>query len=280
MARTTGGTPKARLLGAELRILREHTDIGLRELARKMKMTHSRLRRWETGLTVPTPTEVATYLAHIGYNGPEVDRLATLATEASEANWYGVGVDEVLAALLEFERTATRIVDVSPLLIPGLLQTSDYARSMMKADDAPTGEIEKFVGLRLGRRDVLTRSNPVELLAVIGEAALRQPVFTWTIQADQLRYVLRCAEMPNVTVRVLPANGGWTPASMGAFSMYEFPTAAPIVHLEHIRASGFVQEAKDLGAFREATDKILRAAMSPAESAGLIADIAKEMEGR
>jgi transcriptional regulator with XRE-family HTH domain len=276
----TSRTPKARALGAELRDARERAGIGLRQLARMMEIPHAKLVRWEQGMMAPSPANVATILATIGVNGPERDRLVEMAQGAELPNWYGVGIDETLAAMMEFERTAARIVDVAPLLIPGLLQTSDYARAIMEAAGNPLDEVNKLVALRAGRRDNLTKAKPVPLVAVISESELRQPMGSRADQADQLRHILKfSAQNPNVRVQVLRQDVGWTPASDGPFMLFEFEKAGPIVHLEHHRASGFVHDPGDVAAFVAAATTVRRAALSEDDSAKLIAAVIEEMEG-
>ncbi|WP_092523191.1 DUF5753 domain-containing protein [Actinopolyspora saharensis] len=193
-------------------------------------------------------------------------------------NWLkaGTGHDE-LTTLLEFERTATSIVDVSPILIPGLLQTSDYARTIL-ANESP-GNLERLVAMRLGRRDVLTRRRPVELTAIILETALRRPMGGHEVMADQLRYIAKVAsDHSNVTVHVLPDTGKWTQAHAGPFILFDFAKAAPIVHFEHLSSSAFLSNAGDIKVHRDAAVNLREAAMNPTESIEFIAHCATEME--
>ncbi|WP_442785229.1 DUF5753 domain-containing protein [Amycolatopsis sp. H20-H5] len=107
---------------------------------------------------------------------------------------------------------------MSPLLIPGLLQTSGYARSIIGAGGVPASEIETRVAVRVGRRDVIMRrERPAELLAIIDETALRRGIGSSAVMADQLRAVDEASRRGNVEVRAVPVSAGWHPALEGPF---------------------------------------------------------------
>lgn len=252
----------------------------MREVAQRLGWHHSKYARFESGDQPPTPEQASAILATYGTSEAERERLTEMATDIAngDANWLkaGTGHDE-LTTLLEFERTATSIIDVSPILVPGLLQTSDYARTIM-ANETP-GDIERLVAMRIGRRDVLTRRKPVELTAIILESALRRPMGGRGIMADQLRHIAKVAsDSSNVTVQVLPDRGAWTPAHVGPFILFDFAKAAPIVHFEHLSSSAFLSNVGDIRVHRDATVNLREAAMNPTESIEFIAHCATEME--
>jgi len=284
MAGTTSGSPRARMLGAWLRDAREtNTELGVRELARKLDIQHPNISRWETGDRMPRPEDVAKYLTAVGVNGAECERLINLARAATETNWLTLGepgASEALAALIEFEQTAKQISDWSPTVIPGLLQTGDYARAIMvDAGGVPTQERDQRVRVRLSRRDVLTRRDPVRFSAIVGQEALRQVIGGPDIMADQLRHLLQFGELPSVNLQILPTGRGWHPGIAGPFELVEFESGRPIVHLEHLRSSLFLyEEPADLEAYKEAADTLRELAMTPEESAGLIAELITHLE--
>ncbi|MGJ7907906.1 helix-turn-helix domain-containing protein [Actinopolyspora sp. H202] len=279
MARTAKHSPRVRALGAELREAREAAGMTMREVAQRLGWHHSKYARFESGDQPPTPEQASAILATYGTSEAERERLTEMASDIAngDANWLktGSGHDE-LTTLLEFERTATNIVDVSPLLIPGLLQTSDYARSIM-ANESP-GDIERLVAMRIGRRDVLTRPKPAELTAIILEGALRRPIGGSTVMADQLRHIIKTAELDNIAVHVLPDTSTWTPAHVGPFMLFDFAKAAPVVHIEHLSSSAFLSNVGDIRVHRDATVNLREAAMNPTESIEFIAHCAAEME--
>ncbi|MGI8311552.1 helix-turn-helix domain-containing protein [Saccharopolyspora hattusasensis] len=285
MTRTTGGSPKARIAGAELRKAREAYGIGVRELARRLGMDHSKLSRCESGRTVATPEFAASVLAAVGVPEAERERVIELARGAERANWMSPGVPGVhheLTTLIEFEKTAKQITEVSPFVISGLLQTADYARALMSAGvGAPPSDLETRVTLRIGRRDVLTRKKGPRFTFLVLETALRTAIGGPEVMADQLRRILSMSEWPSVTVQVIPADlDVWHPALLGSYILFEFPKADPIVHLEQYASAVFLYEQEQTDAYRSATDTLRELTMSPAESGELIAKVAEEMESR
>lgn len=274
-------TPKGRALGAELRQARERADLSIRELARRLETNHTNLSRIESGERPPAPEVVASILTALGVNGAGQEQILELSRDTDGSYWISVGMPEQelqLAALLDFERTTQHITDVSPLLIPGLLQTSDYVRAIMTTAGRPAHEVETRAAVRTGRREVLTRDEPVNFTAYIGEPALRQHIVGRDAMATQLRHVLTLAEMDHVTVHVIPEETAWHPGLEGAFSLLDFAAGDPIVHLETRRSGLFLGEENDVRAYRQAVGKVREIAMSPQDSRGLIAGIANRME--
>jgi transcriptional regulator with XRE-family HTH domain len=280
---TGQGTPKAKALGTELRKVREEAGFGVRELADKIGISHSSLSRYENGSRSPEPENLATILGAIGVSPEKREELLALSREPDRANWLSVGMTEQqrqLGTLLDYEAEATVITNVAPLLVPGLLQTGAYARAIMEEGGVPAEEISTRVSVRLGRRDTLTRKDPAELRAVIGEAVLRQDIGGPAVMHEQLQHLARMAELPNVEIRVIPTKCRWNPAHDGPFALVEFSDKSPVVHLENRRAGLFFHEPEDTDIYVEAAEKVLRAAMSLEDSARLIADIIKESERR
>ncbi|GAA4614736.1 helix-turn-helix domain-containing protein [Saccharopolyspora hordei] len=282
MTRTTGGSPKARIVGAELRRAREEHDVGVRELARRLGMDHSKLSRCESGKTAASPEFVASVLAALGVPEAERERVIELARGADRTNWLSPGLpsaDHELTTLIEFEKTASEITEVSPFVISGLLQTSNYARAVMTSGTESPGDLETRVTLRVGRRDVLTRKKGPRFTFLVMETALRTKIGGPVVMADQLRQVVTMSEWPSVTVRVIPADLNiWHPALHGSYILFEFPKADPIVHLEQYASAVFLHEREQTDAYRSATDTLRGLAMSPDDSVKLIAEVAEEME--
>lgn len=273
-------TPKARALGSALREAREERGLGLRQLASDLGKDAGQLSRWENGERAPRPTDVAQILTHLGINGERYEEIIAICSGTHDPRWLAVTLPEQrqqLGALLEFERTATTITEVSPLLIPGLLQTSDYARAIMTAGGVPVTEAETRVAVRVGRRDVILRRDPARLVALVGEAALRQVIGTRKVMIEQLEYLGEMAKLSNVDLRVVPFSSGWHPALEGLFLLIE-SEQTPVVQLESRRSGLFLHEPEDVRTYRDAADTVLRAALSPEESSEFIAAIAKDME--
>lgn len=267
-------TPRTRALAYELRQVREQSGLSIRALAAKMDAPASSVGAWVSGRRVPNVEQVSALLAHCGVTSAERERIMDISRRASEGNWLTAGIPGVsqqLAGVLECESAASRIVEWSPLMIPGLLQTGDYARAVL------VGEGDVAVRVRIGRRDILTRRSGAEFLALIGECAIRNVIDSPAVMVDQLRELLMFAERPNVTVQIVPVQVGWHPGLQGPFVLYEFPDQPIVAHLEHYRSGAFVSNT-DASGYRDAATSVTEVAMSPTDSEGLIAEVIKEME--
>lgn len=274
----TSETPRARALGAEIRHAREAAGVGFRDLARRLDISHTVLSHWESGRRPPSAEDVAGLLGILNVTGEERDQLLQLARDASDPNWVTPGLDKQLAALIEYERTATIITEVNPLLIPGLLQTRDYAHSIMQADQFDLGDATHRAIVRTGRRDVLDRQDPPEFRALIGEHALRYPACAAPLMAVQMRSLLKWGQLDNINIQIVPMATGWTPMHSGAFVLMQFEKAKPVIHLEHYRSSVTLTDGGDGKDYQAAADMVRRAAMSTDDSAALIADVAQRLE--
>ena len=269
----------ARELGAALRTLREQAGLNTRTLADRVGVSHANISHWELGNRLVPLDRLVAALDALQITGDERERLLGLRRHADGPGRLVAGVPTIgpqLTQLIEYERTATRITDVAPILIPGLLQTGDYARAVL--GDGP--DTDTRVALRAGRRDVIThRRSQVEFLALIDSEVLVRPIAPPDIMADQLDHLLHMAKLPNVTIQLLPSTTpGWHPMLAGPFILLEFPTATPIVHLEHYRASAFLWEEENVAAFLTAPDEIRHKAMTPEESVKAIAELMQGME--
>ena len=164
------------------------------------------------------------------------------------------------------------------VVIPGLLQTNDYIRAIMSGGGISAGEIVTRVAIRIGRRDVITRSQPALFSALIGEAAIHQIIGDRSILIGQLRHLLEMAQRPNVTVRVIPFDSGWQPALAGAFVFIQPGDSVPIVHVELHGSGLFLHEECDVDAYKGAADMVRDLSLTPAASAQLITEAAERME--
>lgn len=274
-------TPRARALGRALREAREATGRGLRAFAEELGRDPGLLSRWETGERTPTSEQVAQILTRLNITGDRFDEIITLARSAHSSRWLAVTIPEQhqqFAALLDLEETATQIIHVAPLLVPGLLQTDDYIRAIMTGGSVPTVEVAARIAARVGRKAVLTRPRPVHLIAFVGEASLRQQVGSVEIMAGQLRHLLNVAIWSNVDVRVVPFESGWHPGLEGPFVLLESRQWTPVVQLESRRSLLILHEEADVVPYQDAAELVSNVALGPDESMGLIADYAERWE--
>lgn len=262
--------PRARALAGALRQARESRvpKVGLNAHARKLGISPSVVSYWETGRRVPSTEDVASFLTALDITGEQRENILDLASGACEPDWLGVGISggsQQLAGLLELERTAEALTTWT-FVIPGICQTSEYAREIL----GHSAEAEGRIRLRLSRRDALIRRNPLRYTALVSEVAIRQVIGGRAVMADQLRYLLEIAERDNVTLQVVPIGEGWHPGLVGGFVLYDFLAAPSIVHLEHHRSAAFVYNPDNVASFKGAVDSLREVAMSPADSAEFV----------
>lgn len=276
-------SPKARALGHALRKAREERGYGLREFAKVLERDPGALSRWETGDRIPSPDQVAQYLTRLEVIGDPYEEIMELTRATDEPRWLAISLPEQrqqFDALLDFEQRATMLTNLAPLLIPGLLQTSEYIRSIMSAGELPGHEMPRRLALRIGRRDVLTRREPkpVRLAAFVGEGALRQLIGTRAVMAEQLRYLQDAMKWPNVDLRVVPFDSGWHPALEGSCLVIDSDESQPVVHLNLRDSMLFLHEEDDVNRYRQAIEKVERVALNPQDSAKVIAGYIQQWE--
>jgi len=283
-----GNTPKTKALGVELRRHRNTVDIEmrstgdegmpLRKLAGRLGVSHVTIQRWETGERAPAPEEVSAYLAVLEVPVKRREELIEMARDMDNGIWLSVRPrrEDQLGALLELESTAKTIATVSPLLVPGLLQTADYTRAIMSDGAVPAGEIATRVAVRIGRREAITRRRaPVHLNAFIGEAVLYQNLGGPTVMAEQLETLLELGKLPNVEIRAIPMSAPWHAGLEGPFSVLTSADGEQpvVVHIENRLAGLFHHDPAEVRAYETALPRVAEVAMSPADTAGLIARV-------
>lgn len=286
-------TPKAQALGAALRQAREDKQLLLRELAAMITRDIGVVSRWETGDRTPKPEQVAQILTKLEVDGERYDEIMTLAYGTNESQWVAITLPEQrqqLAALVDWEQRATRIVEVAPLVVPGLLQTSGYIRGIMTAAGVPEGEIALRVTSRLGRADAITKRKPAELLVLLGQAALNQDVGGRAAMLEQLDHLLEMAARPNIELRIVPDHRGWHPGLEGSFILIDASRpasgrraaakSASIVFVGTRQSELMLHEEQDVAAYRRALDRVLAVSLAPEPSAKVLSEIRKRMEKR
>ncbi|MEV6879719.1 helix-turn-helix transcriptional regulator [Amycolatopsis sp. NPDC051128] len=272
---------KALRLGAAIRQERSATGVSLSEFARTIGMAKSRLSNIENGHAVPKEHELGTILTRLNVTGARYSEIVGLLDGADAAQWVATSLADQArqhAAYVDFEQNAAQIVENGPLLIPGIMRTGDYTRAIMSSGGTvPPEQISTRVATRLGRRAVIDpdeRAEPARLVALIGEPAIRRVIGGRDVMVKQLRHLLKVGKWENVDLRIT-ASEGWGPDLEGAFTLIEPRTAGTpaIVFLETRRSGLILHREEDVAAYRDAVELVLQEAMSPEESAELIASV-------
>lgn len=274
-----------RRLGAELRRLRGKARLTLDEVAEQMTCSTSKISRLETGKGVPKIPDVRELMRIYGVTSDtEQDMLLRLVHDGREHGWWEELTEGVLPerfmmdrparyAALETEASVVRAFEVG--VLHGLVQTHDYAHAVLKAilTDRTPQEIEQLVELRMRRQDALTSRDPVlQFAVVLDESSLHRVVGSHTIMAEQMRYLLDVAELPNVDIRILPFSVGVHRAIAGPLVVLEFPpgVGADVIYIEGHAGETYLESPADVALYKDVFADATRRALPPAESCGVI----------
>jgi transcriptional regulator with XRE-family HTH domain len=273
-------TVRRRRLGEALRRYRNDAALTLDQAADKMGWAASKLSRIETATAHIKSDEVALLLRAYGIqDGDVIDALEGLAKHARKQGWwqtYSGVVAPAYADYISLESDADSVREFAPLLIPGLLQTAGYARETLAANAITRNaeEVAALAEVRQARQAVLTRpERPLKLWVVVNEAVLHQRFAVRpTTMREQLRRLLDAAEMPHVTIQVMPLDATPHPGSAGGFSLVGFPGPMPdVVLLENQIGATYVEGVDDVRTFADAFERIVAAALPVDDSLALIA---------
>jgi transcriptional regulator with XRE-family HTH domain len=276
-----------RRLGAELRRLRGKARLTLDEVADLMTCSTSKISRLETGKGIPKMPDIRELIRIYGVTSDtEQDMLLRLVRDGRQPGWWeplteGVHPERFVMdypgryAALENDATVIRSFDVT--LVHGLLQTEDYARAVLSImlPHHSTAEIDRLVELRLKRQEALRRTepDPLRLVAVLDEALLPRAVGGREAWAAQLDHILKMAELPTVTVRVLPFSAGLLRAHPGHFVLLDIPAelGSDVVYIEGHAGETYLDAKSEVDRYKDVFADVLRHTLSPAKSAEAIA---------
>ena len=225
-----GSTVPRRQLGRKLRELRESRSLTVTQAISVLEWSKPRLWRYETGQVPIHPNDVEAMCRLYGVGSELTEALKALARETRAKGWWHAYADipEYFELFLGMEQAASRLRQYEAEIIPGLLQSSAYAREANirsgPIKDMPPEVVEKDVGVRMRRQRILTRAEPKapDLDVVLSEAALIRG-FGDEIMVDQLSCLLAFGERPNIGIRVIPLSAGPHSAYQGPFVILDFP---------------------------------------------------------
>ncbi|MBC9711031.1 helix-turn-helix domain-containing protein [Streptomyces sp. TRM66268-LWL] len=268
-AQRHGGPTVLRIvLGTHLRRLREASGITREDAGDAIRASHAKISRVELGRVAQKERDVADLLTLYGVTDPdERAEYLDLARRASNPGWWQKYSDVMpswLETILGLEEAAAVIRSYQVQFVPGLLQTSDYARSVVSLGEArgSVREIERKVELRLRRQELLTRPEAPKLWFVVDEAALRRPMGGRLTMRTQLRRLIEVAEMPHVTLQVAPFGAGGLAAAGGPITILRFdePDLPDIVYLEQLTSALYLDKRADVENYMAVMDQVCSAA--------------------
>ena len=274
-------TVRRRRLAAELRRLRERAGLTGDEAAAKLGWSGSKISRIELHRIGVKRDDLAKLLDLYRVESPYREELQALASESTRVGRLEsvvAGLPADYAEYLSAEDEARSIWNWDPLVVPGLLQTEDYARAVHAGYQSmfrlPPGDAERRITLRHMRQQLLTREPALELFIVIDESVLRRRFGDNAVMRRQLLRVTEVSEMPNVDVQVLPL-GGDHPTTMGAFSYMQFPQVhdvplRDIVSVEHLTGSYYLEDEEQTFRYRVTFEALREKSLDVTESRDLI----------
>ena len=269
-------TVRRRELGALLRGLRQERGLTVEQVAEELLCSPSKVSRMETGQRGATLRDVRDLCGIYGVTDQnQVDRLMKLARGGKEQGWwqsYDLVTEFAPYVGLEAEATLTKYYQST--VIPGLLQTADYARAMHEAVRPPLDEglINERVKVRLMRQEVLKRDPPLAVSAIFDEAALHREVGGASTMRAQLRQLIELSQLPHVTIRVIPYATGAHQAMDSTFRILEFGggQVADVVYVEGLVGFIYLDRPPEVHRYKEVFEGLTEIALSPKDSIELI----------
>jgi hypothetical protein len=281
----SGPTVLRILLGAQLRRLREGSGISREDAGWEIRASGSKISRMELGRVSFKERDVADLLTLYGVtNEQEREALFSLARQANSPGWwhrYGDVLPNWFQPYLGLEAAASLIRTYEVQFVPGLLQTSDYARAviMLGHVGASAEEIDRRVELRQARQRLLAKPNSPQLWAVIDEAVLRRPVGGPDVMRAQIEALLEASKSVNVRLQIIPFQAGGHAAAGGSFAILRFPEPElpDVVYVEQLTGAIYLDKREDVDDYAVAMERLCVEAEPPGNTARLLEKILYEV---
>ncbi|MEV8638807.1 helix-turn-helix transcriptional regulator [Streptosporangium sp. NPDC051023] len=285
MTNSHSPTVRRRRLSAALRKAREQAGMTADTAAKQLRWPASKVTRIERNeWRRPTVSDVTDLLDVYGVTDEAMRQaMVTLARQARERGWWeGELRAELGGSLVEFETEASRIRTFEALLVPGLLQTADYARAVFRGGMVIDGEtIERRVHARLARQRILERDQPPNLWAVIDEAALAKHVGGVAAMREQIHHLITMAARPNIGIQVLPNAVGAHASMTGSFTILSYPAPddPELVYIETgTNGDLYLEGAEEVERYTLKYDHVRASALSADASVAYLADLAQQLK--
>lgn len=270
-------TLRRRELGGRLRALRLEQGLTVEQVAEMLLCSPSKVSRMETGQRGATPRDIRDLSGIYGViDETQVAYMMRLAREGKQQGWWqSFSVPLKYTNYVGFEQEATSLAIFHSSVVPGLLQSPDYTRALHKnaiprLDDLA---IEERVRERKTRQEVLDRDNPPQLDIVIDEAVLRRPIGGHSAMREQLDRLLKECERSALTLQVMAYEAGAHPALESNFTILEFADQAPVIYVEGLAGHMYLERQDELHEYRLVFERLRGMALSPQDSARLVAKI-------
>jgi transcriptional regulator with XRE-family HTH domain len=272
-----------RQLGAELRRLRDRRRGA--DVVAALGWSESKLSRIETARTRISAGDLDRLLDAYGVGEVERVRLRELALLTRVRAWwhpYRAAVPDPYEEYVALEAEAVTMDEWEAQVVPGLLQSDEYAREVVEAgtDLSDAGVVEQRVALRMARQSVLTRHPPPRLSVVLDEGVLRREVGGRAVLRRQVQRLFDASHRGGVDLQVLPFGAGVHGALAGSFTIFGFGVEGrpSVVHSEGITGGLFRSKPAEVQVYRQAFADLRRRALDQDGSREILAQIGSELD--
>jgi transcriptional regulator with XRE-family HTH domain len=272
-------TLRQRELGRRLRDLRKGMGLTVEDVGEQLLCSATKISRLETGARRASLRDVRDLCRlYQVTDESEAERLMDLARQARQVGWWTQYEEPLFSPLLGLEQEAVAITSYSMYYVPGLLQTGDYARAIIKGIERrmEPDVLEQRVEARLRRQRLLEQKTPPRFRALLDEAVLRRQVGSPPIMQAQLDRMLAWIRQDKVTVQVIPFEAGAHASTDSNFDFLEFADESlqrPVVFVEGLFSNRYQERPVEIARYREALEYLRDAALSPLGSMSLITKI-------
>jgi transcriptional regulator with XRE-family HTH domain len=280
LAMSESPTARRRRLGQVLRELRDRSGLTIEQAAKAAGVSGphlSRIERARVGVRLPA---VKLLLQTYQADAETVEELTDIASTSGERGWWhDFGITRPYQTLISFESAATALRNYEPLIVPGLLQTGDYARGLLQRGPArlAADTISERAEVRRQRQSILDQAQQQVFSFVLDEAVIRRPVGGPAVMGQQLRHILEVAARPNVDVQVIPFAVGAHPGLLGSFVVLSFaPGERDVIYTEGI--GGDLYPERQIEWYGDVFHRLQSVALSPDDSAQLVQQATEEWD--
>lgn len=275
---TTGSpTVRRRQLGAELRKLRTQRGWTAEQVAERLLVSPSKVSRLEKGQRGASPRDIRDLCDLYEVDDEQRQRLVDLATEGKHKAWWQQGPDLQYSTYVGLEAEAESISDYGLGIVPGLLQTADYARAVVRAAVPKWVPeiVEQRVEARLARQKLLVSDNPPRFEAVVDESVLHRVVGNPAIMLAQLQRLHDLPDRANITLRMIPYAAGALPAGISKFVILRFalPTIPDVIFIEGLTRDQYLEDPGEVETYNTTFRALLQLALSPDATREAIASL-------
>ncbi|MFB7274081.1 helix-turn-helix domain-containing protein [Streptomyces sp. NPDC056244] len=276
------------VLSRQLQTLRERAGLTRDQAAKLLHVTAATIRRMEMSEVALKIPYVEILLSAYGLPDAERAEFVRLTEEAVKPGWWQRFYDVLpdwFGGYVSLEGAAKTIRCYEPHFVPGLLQTEDYARYVLKFGEVGRSDperVERRVALRMERQKLLTRAEaPPVFWVVMDETVLHRPVGSSEVMRGQIDHLLAMAELPNVTIQIAEFASGHHPGTYSPFVLFRFaiPEVPDIVYIEYLTGALYLDNAGELSEHKEAMDRMVAHAESAGRTKEILARFRKELWG-